>query len=154
MKQPEGRKGSVIRPPEWLFIDTSAFIALHDEDDAFHAAAVSFLTPETINRLHARLVTTNFVFAEVYAYFCRNHADAVAVGTYIRDSKILRYIRPDAADEEAAWEIARRYADKDFSFVDCLSFAVMRKLGCNRAFAFDSHFEQAGFALVPGRVNV
>ncbi len=135
---------------EWPFIDTSAFIALHDASDRYHEAARAFLTPERLRDLKVRPVTTNFVFAKVYSYFCKSHADAAAVGTYIRESKILPYVRPDSADEEAAWQLAQRYRDKDFSFVDCLSFVVMSRIDCNKAFTFDSHFRQMGFEILPG----
>ncbi len=138
-----------MRSAEWLFIDTSAFIALHDAGDRHHEAAKGFFTPDRIRELKVQLVTTNFVFSEVYSYFCRNHADAVAVGTYVRESRVLRYIHVDSADEEAAWELARKYRDQDFSFVDCLSFVIMSRIGCKKAFAFDSHFQQMGFQMLP-----
>ncbi|MGE5483885.1 MAG: type II toxin-antitoxin system VapC family toxin [Ignavibacteriales bacterium] len=140
----------MIRPVDWLFIDTSAFIALFDASDRHHQAATDFFTPDRIRTLGVHLVTTSFVFAEVYAYFCRDHSHAVSVGKHIRESRILRYIRPGPADEDAAWELAQQYYDKDFSFVDCLSFVVMSKLGCRKAFTFDSHFRQMGFEMLPG----
>lgn len=137
-------------PAEWLFLDTSAFIALRDESDARHAAARDFFTPDRLRELRMRLVTTNYVFAEVYSYFCRDHAAAVAVGRAMRESKMLRLVHADPADEEAAWQLAQKYQDKDFSFVDCVSFVVMARLGCRKAFAFDAHFRQAGFETLPG----
>ena len=36
--------------------------------------------------------------------------------------------------------IAREWADQDFSIVECTSFAIMERLGIERAFAFDAHF--------------
>ncbi|MDI3281529.1 MAG: PIN domain-containing protein [Bacillota bacterium] len=130
-------------------MDTSAFIALYDPSDRHHVAARRFFTAKEIQTRRFLPVTSNFVFAEVYAYFCRRHAAAVAVGEALRSSKVLRWLRPEIADEEAAWELAKKYADKDFSFVDCLSFVLMKKLGCQTAFAFDEHFRQLGFELLP-----
>lgn len=46
----------------------------------------------------------------------------------------------DAADLERALAIAERWADQDFSLVDCTSFAVMERLGCTRAASFDADF--------------
>ena len=31
------------------------------------------------------------------------------------------------------------------SLTDCVSFKMMRRNGCDRAFAFDPHFDQQGF---------
>jgi predicted nucleic acid-binding protein len=139
----------MIRSAEWLFVDTSAFIALCDAGDQYHEAAKSFFTPKHIRGLRVQMLTTNWVFSEVYAYFCRVHEDAMAIGAAIRESKALRYVRPEPTDEEAAWQLAQKYGDKDFSFVDCLSLAIMLRIGCTKAFTFDSHSRQMGFEMLP-----
>lgn len=133
----------------WLFVDTSAWIALYDKSDINHMAALEFFAPDSIRTLAALPVTTNFVFAEVYAYFCRNHQAAVTIGEYMRTSKVLRYERVEPIDEDMAWEMAKKYPDKDFSFTDCLSFIVMERLACRKAFAFDQHFRQMGYEVYP-----
>ncbi|HED04153.1 MAG TPA: hypothetical protein ENI60_05240 [Candidatus Fraserbacteria bacterium] len=46
-------------------------------------------------------------------------------------------------DREAAWEIFKK-----FSFTDCTSFAVMKRLGLQRALAVDRHFQVMGFVPV------
>ncbi len=56
----------MIRSVDSLFVDTSAFIALHDASDRHHEAAKDFFTPERIRALRMQLVTTNFVFSEVF----------------------------------------------------------------------------------------
>ncbi|MGI9862447.1 PIN domain-containing protein [Moorella naiadis] len=134
---------------ELLFIDTSAWIALYDQDDAYHMDAVRFFTPDNLLMRRLIPVTTNFIFAEVYTYFCRNHSMAVTIGQSLKASKILKLLHVEEADEAKAWEIAQKYADKDFSYTDCTSFAVMRRLNCRKAFAFDTHFSQMGFEVLP-----
>lgn len=49
---------------------------------------------------------------------------------------------------EAALMI-KTHRDKDWSFTDCTSFAIMRQLKIPDVFCFDPHFEQAGFARLP-----
>jgi len=51
--------------------------------------------------------------------------------------------------EEHAWTIFERYADQDFSFNDCTSFAVMQELRLSHAFTGDHHFATMGFLVVP-----
>ncbi len=134
---------------ELLFIDTSAWIALYDQDDAYHEDAVRFFTPDNLRLRRLIPVTTNFIFSEVYTYFCRDHSLAVIIGQSLKASKILKLLRVGEADEVKAWEIAQKYADKDFSYTDCTSFAVMQRLNCRKAFALDNHFRQMGFEVVP-----
>jgi predicted nucleic acid-binding protein len=44
------------------------------------------------------------------------------------------------ADLEAAWQIGLSWKDQDFSIIDRTSFAVMRRLGLERAASLDDHF--------------
>jgi predicted nucleic acid-binding protein len=44
------------------------------------------------------------------------------------------------ADLEAAWQIGISWNDQDFSIVDRTSFAVMCRLGIERAASLDDHF--------------
>ncbi|MDT7605420.1 MAG: uncharacterized protein QOF61_3417 [Acidobacteriota bacterium] len=50
--------------------------------------------------------------------------------------------------DTGAWEIFRDYADKDWSFTDCASKALIERLGIKTAFAFDRHFRQFGSVTV------
>jgi predicted nucleic acid-binding protein len=57
-------------------------------------------------------------------------------------------VRAEATDEAAARSIIYRYADKDFSLTDAISFAIMARLGLSQAFTFDKHFEQYGWRVL------
>ena len=49
-----------------------------------------------------------------------------------------------------AWQVFRRFSDKEWSFTDCTSKVVMDRLGITTAFTFDHHFRQFGaVTLVP-----
>jgi hypothetical protein len=56
----------------------------------------------------------------------------------------------DDAVEQQAWKIFARHDRSGFSYADCTSFAAMQLLGLGAAFAFDSHFAEMGFQMVPG----
>jgi uncharacterized protein len=132
-----------------IFVDTSAFIALRYSKDINHRRAKNFL--REIRRGKVMPFTTNFIFDEVYTYFCKLHKVAVEMGEYIRNSPgIIIYYRITAEDENRAWEIAKSYRDKTFSFTDCTSFAVCEHLGIKDVFVFDEHFRQYGmFNVLP-----
>ena len=51
-------------------------------------------------------------------------------------------------DEVEAIRWMRKYGDKEISFTDCVSFALMRRLGIDRVFTFDRHFRDAGFQII------
>jgi predicted nucleic acid-binding protein len=55
--------------------------------------------------------------------------------------------RVTAEDEVRTRDVLRRYEDKDFSYVDATSFAVMERLRIREAFAFDPHFVRYGLRL-------
>lgn len=47
--------------------------------------------------------------------------------------------------ENTAWQIFEKYDTAEFSFTDCVSFAVMQAMGLKKAFTFDSHYDIIGF---------
>ncbi len=79
----------------------------------------------------------------------RNHARAVEAGELLYGEKLARIHRTTAAEEAAAFEYLKRFADKQYSAVDCLSFVVMEKHGVHEAMAFDADFSHR-FVLRPG----
>jgi len=131
-----------------VFIDTSAWGSLADSDDPNHASAIA-IRDQIAGR--ARLVTTNYVLDELYTLLLMNvgHQPALSFKSKIdalEQKGILQviWISPDLAVK--AWSIFERFnIDKHWSFTDCTSFAVMRELGVQDAFAFDRHFMQMGF---------
>jgi predicted nucleic acid-binding protein len=135
------------------FVDAWAFVALANDRDQWHDLARS--ANAELQARRARLVTTNVVVGETLTQLRRTmgHSRAVTFGEWLQ-----RVMAPGGEFEvvwitaelhRAAWELFRRYDDKDFSFVDCLSFAVMRERGIRVAFTGDRHFRQMGFITVP-----
>jgi predicted nucleic acid-binding protein len=50
---------------------------------------------------------------------------------------------------ERARNLSFQYHDKDLSFTDCTSFAVMRELRLTTVITTDGHFRQVGFDVLP-----
>jgi predicted nucleic acid-binding protein len=135
--------------PRNLFVDTGAFVAIEYPYDEHHAAAKRFQAK--LKHDPTRLYTSNFVLAETYTWLRRKlgHAAAVRFGQWIKTSQIVEIVRVPAEVEDMAWGIFCRYDDKEFSYTDCTSFAMMQLLGLDTAFAFDQHFRQFGFVCLP-----
>lgn len=138
-----------------VLVDSSAFLALAERRETDHREAQAIAA-----RLQAakwELVTTNYLLAEAHAlllsrlgvqFATRFLHQIRASGT----SGATRIIRATPEDEDRAVAIITTYQDKDFSFTDAVSFAVMERLGIRYAFTFDHHFAQYGItALVAGQ---
>lgn len=129
-----------------VLVDTSAFYALVDRRDAAHAVAVA--TARRFAGTRRRLLTTNFVVAETHALLLRRLGREVASAFLDRVDATAAVERAESADEARGRAIVRLHADKDYSLTDAISFAVMERLGLDRAFAYDRHFAQYGFRVL------
>lgn len=128
-----------------VFVDTSAWYALMDKDDAHHEAAWDAF-PEIL-RQFAGLVTSNHVVGESYTLiqFCLGHRTAWQFLDLLNQSARLERVFTPENIETDAYALLKRYADQDFSFVDATSFAWMRVLRLRYALSFDRHFATMGF---------
>lgn len=132
-----------------LFVDTAGWVACADQADAAHSSTVS-ARDQWLEKA-GLLITTDYVVDETLTLL-RLRLGIAAAETWwsqIENSSRLRweFIGPERAD--AARNIFFRYRDKDFSFTDCTSFAVMRELKLREALTVDRHFSQMGFAVKP-----
>ena len=129
-----------------IFIDTSAFYALLDRDDAHHPRAKRALT-DILKAAHT-LVTSNDILVETFALL-QNRLGIVAARAFHDEILPLINIEFVALGTHRSGVTALLSASRrDLSLVDCVSFEVMRTLGINTVFAFDKHFKEQGFAMV------
>ncbi len=130
-----------------VFIDTSAFFALLDADDANHKKAEeswsNVLIPENV------LVTTNYVLVETFA-LVQHRLGMDAVRAFEMDvTPLLNIEWVTPAMHRSGISALLAASRRRLSLVDCISFEVMRSLGIENAFAFDPHFEEQGFRSIP-----
>ena len=134
-----------------IFIDTGAWFALLAEDDEDHHAAVTW---RRANK-KKRLVTTDYVVAELLNLMnARRQKQRVKkVVSELRGKRQASLERVQEEDFEKALDMFQERQDKRWSFTDCVSLVVMRRLGVKIAFAFDKHFRQFGtITVVPNLV--
>jgi predicted nucleic acid-binding protein len=123
-----------------VFVDTSALLALLDEDDLHHVEAGS-----TFRSLveDAELVTHNYVHVEAIAVTRRRLGSGATARLIDAFLPLMTTIWIDERLHAAAIEAHR--AAPGPSLTDHVSFVVMRHEGIEVAFAFDRDFETAGF---------
>lgn len=118
-----------------LFVDTSVWYAAADSADRSNARACEILSAGD------RLVTTDHVLLECWTLLrARIHRAASETFWDGLRSGIARIESVGPADLHAAWAIGRAFPHHDFSLVDRTSFAVMERLGVQRAASFDNDF--------------
>jgi len=126
-----------------IFVDTSFWVATRLRNDSHHADAVALLNESE----GARLVTSNQVRGETWTFLRRKdgHRTAVAFLDMLDATARIDVLRVDDGLEGQAFRWLRRHDEREYSFVDATSFALMRSLRIKEAFAFDGDFAAAGF---------
>lgn len=118
-----------------LFVDTSIWFAAADSSDRSNACA------KTILKAGEALVTTDHVLVEAWTLLHHRLRPNAAERFWEGLRSGVAIIEPvGLADLEAAWQIGLSWRDQDFSIVDRTSFAVMHRLGIERAASLDDHF--------------
>lgn len=131
-----------------VFVDTSAFFAISNRRESSHESATATL--RQLIQARSRLVTTNFIVAELHALLLARGNRTVALAALeLYDDEAITIVRVSEADETEARAIIEQYDDKDFSLTDATCFAIMRRLGIQRAFTLDRNFSQYGVEVIP-----
>lgn len=131
-----------------IFLDTSLIYALADRRDEFHGVARTRFDRALVSR--RPLVTHNYVLAESMALLERR-LDLRTALEFSRNAHALEIAWVTAPlHREALAALAAgpgAGAGAGASFVDQVSFAVMRRRGITEALALDADFVAAGFNL-------
>jgi predicted nucleic acid-binding protein len=126
-----------------IFADTSFWVAARLRRDAHHEEATTLL-----QRMGgARIVTSNQVRGETWTFLRRRdgHLTAVAFLDMLDRSQRVDVVTVSEELEAQALRWLRRHDEREYSFVDATSFALMRSLRIREALAFDGDFAAAGF---------
>jgi predicted nucleic acid-binding protein len=126
-----------------IFVDTSFWIALRVAEDVHHEMAGTLLGTEGATQL----VTSNHVRGETWTFLRRRHGHRSAVDFLDRLDRTslvkVATVGTELEDEALRW--LRRHDEREYSFVDATSFALMKALRIKDAFVFDGDFSAAGF---------
>ncbi len=129
------------------FVDTSALYALLDADDDNHLVAAAWFSEsvatsmEFLTHSYTVVETTALVHHRLGAGGVRDLIDGLL------PSLTVEYV--DAALHARATAAYLASLARKVSFVDRVSFQLMREAALDQAFAFDRDFAHEGFALVP-----
>src|SRR5688572_8327360 len=130
------------------FVDTSALYALLDEDDDNHSGAAAWLLSAGPDETDV-LVTHSYVVVETAALVQRRLGAAAVRTLFDAFLPALTVVFVDDVLHRRAAAAYLAGLRRRVSFVDWVSFQLMRDSDFDRAFAFDRDFRHEGFALVP-----
>lgn len=128
-----------------VFADAGYLIARLNPKDDKHESAL-----RAARNLGAhKMVTTEMVLAEVFAYMSEAgaHARSKAVEMLedLKNDPNAEIVPQTHKQFEAAANMYSERLDKGWSLTDCASFLLMKERGIAEALAHDHHFEQAEF---------
>lgn len=128
-----------------IFVDTSAFFALVASDDRNHGRAL-----RTVDRVAKEpKCTHSYVLSETISLLdARLGRPSVRIFKERVPPLLDTVVWIDSDMHQAALEVLTSTRSKRVSFVDLVSFEVMRRRGIEVAFAYDTDFTKAGFTLL------
>lgn len=132
-----------------VFVDTGGWMACADGADPAHAPCRA--ARDGALEVGQTLITTDFVIDETLTLL-RFRLGLSAANTWweqIDGSARLRWERVENDRFEKARQLFFQYRDKDLSFTDCTSIAVMRELKLTTVITTGHHFQQVGFNVLP-----
>lgn len=130
-----------------ILVDTSALYAVLDRDDENHRAAS--VTWASLLQTDERLLVTNYIVVETTAIVQHRlgmEAVRALCGDILPALDVHWIAEADHAHAQNALLATNR---RRLSLVDCSSFHVMRSRLVRRTFAFDPHFSEQGFEVLP-----
>jgi predicted nucleic acid-binding protein len=74
---------------------------------------------------------------------------AISFRKDLEKSTLVHVLWVDSEIETEAWRLFKTFHDKEYSFTDCTSFALMESHAIKTAFTFDNHFRQHGLNTLP-----
>jgi uncharacterized protein len=133
-----------------IFVDTGAWYALRATDDRFHDDAVGFYDSLKAGR-HGSLVVSDYILDETATLLMKTKGGSIATDflDQARGSRSVRIIWVDPELFHEAVRVFKTGSSRGWSFTDCTSFQLMHRLKITDAFAFDGHFNEAGFNRLP-----
>jgi uncharacterized protein len=128
-----------------IFVDTGVWFALAVPTDPDYGRLRKWLESNK-----QPLVTTDYIVDETLTLLRARgeNSRALVIGEQLLNGTVASVHKVDLPDILAAWEIFKRFADKEWSFTDCVSYVMIQRLHVSIAVSLDQHFRQFGMVTV------
>ncbi len=128
-----------------VFLDSGAIYSYATRSDGNHTAVRA-----AYDNLSARFVLHELILVEAFSLITKRLSKYRAMQAISIFRQSPRIERAELTSDllEAGWRRCLRYADKNWDWIDCISFELMHRRGLREALSLDRHFAQAGFILL------
>jgi predicted nucleic acid-binding protein len=130
-----------------IFADTAGWASYFVRSQIFYLLSKGLLFRAKLDG--TRVVTTNCVLGELVSLLTSPlrvpRPLLITTLQAIRSASWVTLVYIDSDLDRQAWTLLDTRPDREWSLVDCASFAVMQRRGIVKALTSDRHFEQAGF---------
>jgi hypothetical protein len=128
-----------------ILIDTAYIIALINRRDKYHRQA-----QELARQLagHSFLITDSILLEVGNALARYFKGEAVTIIEQFLNAPEVEVVFITPAQFASAFSRYKKYMDKEWGLVDCISFELMEERGIQQALTPDQHFVQAGFTIL------
>jgi predicted nucleic acid-binding protein len=127
-------------------VDTAYYIARVMPRDQRHKAAAKAVRPGMTFFTSSLVVNETISLLQARGHF----SAALTFLDHVRRSEDVQILYPDPILQAEAWELFGEWGSSGANAVDCVSFAMMKRMGIRRAFTFDDHFRAAGCEILTG----
>ena len=133
----------------YVFVNTSGWLALYNPRDPNHETAGEFW--RDLQQQPVRLVSTDYVMEQVYTALkvFGSLSTAQAFHQVVTNSEIMRLFMTDSVIFDRAWEVFVADEHPQWTFTDCVNYAVIQYLGVTEVFTFDPTFTAPGLTVLP-----
>ncbi len=128
--------------PPPIFLDTLFVVGLVNRRDQYHRQAI-----ELSEQLEgSSFLTIDVVLLEIGNALAKGYKqESIKIINEFLQSEDTEIIHLNPVLFQQAFKLYQTWHDKEWGFIDCVSFVVMKEKGILQALTFDKHFTQAGF---------
>jgi len=128
-----------------IFVDTSGYYALLINQDRTHKKAVDVLHKAAEEKI--QFITTDYILDEIATLLQFREAGHI-IPEFFKSVFNSQGCQVEWMDEDLFQQTKiffLKNIDHRYSFTDCFSFIVMKKIGLEKALTKDHHFREVGF---------
>lgn len=124
----------------YIFFDASYYVSLANKNDSNHHRSIS-ISKTLENKPHYPFIS-NFIFLETVTIISQRagRKKSILFGEYLKNK--IEIVKITDLLEQKTWELFKQIKDKDVSFVDCSTLAVLKEKNITQIVTFDHHFEK------------